>query len=134
MGLWIGLGLGGGAVIALTVVLIVILTSNSSTSSSPSVTPNKLVGEWQREGTKGGTLRILHFTKDGLFQERMPDDKLMTFGTYQVRGNGAAIRVGERSRIGINGQDIRELEAELLNDNELQLKYLNVVDKYRKIK
>lgn len=135
LGLWIGLGAGGAALIALVVVLIVVLNSNSSGSGSPgSPSVNSIVGRWERADGKIGSLRILDFGKDGVFRQIMPDGGPLEFGTYFFRGKTGTVTIGDRSRISINGKEIRSMEVELLNDNELQLRYLEVADKYRRMK
>jgi hypothetical protein len=136
LGLWIGLGAGGAVLLILVIVLVIVLASNSSTSngSGSSLSEAKqFIGRWEREGDKNAPLKTLEFTEEGHFRQIMPDGKPLTFGTYEVKGKRMTIEIGPRSRIGINGRDIRQLEATLLSANELQLKYLDVVARYRKV-
>jgi len=137
-GLWVGLGIGGVALVGLVVVLIVVLSGSSK--SGPGETQKKLVGKWERVGGDPKASRhFLEFTDKGVFRLGHHDtvrheDSLMEFGTYKVSGSKATVKIGERSNLSINGQRIQELDAELLNDDELQLKYLSSVEKYRKVK
>jgi len=135
-GLWIGLGVGGVVLVGLMVTLLVILLSGSKGTSE---TQKKLVGKWERVGGGVPVLQLLEFTDTGIFRQGHPatgtqQEWLVEFGSYQVSGSKVTIQISRTSTISINGQRIQELEAELLSDDELQLKYLATVDKYRRVK
>jgi len=137
-GLWVGLGIGGVALVGLVVVLIVVLSGSSK--SGPGETQKKLVGKWERVGgNPTASMHSLEFSDTGIFRLGHHDtvqkrDWLMEFGSYKVSGSKATIRISQTSTLSINGNRIQELDAELLSDDELQLKYLSSVEKYRKVK